>query len=166
MAIASHLGPWLLGTQKNNNGAVSTANAALGYNRNMGVTSAGQTATVTWSDAATSNAFVIPAGSCITAITFYSASGFTVASGSSTLTVFANSTQIGSVTVGITGAAFAGAVTFTTGGASTLANVGTTDVVIKYTVAGTTLSAGSGTLVVEYLIRNSDGTYTPTYNQA
>ena len=162
MAIASHLGPWLLGTQKNNNGAVSTANAALGYNRNMGATTVGQTATVTWSDAATSNAFVIPAGSLITAISFYSASGFTVASGSSTLTVFANSTQIGSVTVGTTGTAFAGAVTFTAAAAGTLANVGTSDVVIKYTVTGTTLSAGSGTLLVEYLVRNSDGTYNPT----
>jgi hypothetical protein len=104
---------------------------------------------------------VVPAGSCITNIAFYSASGFTVASGSSTLTVYANATQIGSVTVGTTGAAFAGTVTLTAAGAATIANVGTSDVVIKYTVAGTTLSNGSGTLLVEYIVRNSDGTAVP-----
>jgi len=161
MGLATHQGPWLLGTVKNNTAAVSTANAQLGLNRNTGATSVGQTATVTWSDAANSSAFVVPAGSCITNIAFYSASGFVVASGSSTLTVYANATQIASVTVGTTGAAFAGTVTLTAAGAATIANVGTSDVVIKYTVAGTTLSSGSGTLLVEYIVRNSDGTAVP-----
>jgi hypothetical protein len=155
MAFASHLGPWLLGTVKNTTGTTA------GLVRNMGATSVGQNATVTWSDAATSTAFWVPAGSLITSVAFYSSTGFTVASGSSTLTVFANSTQIANVTVGTTGAAFAGAVTFTAAGAATLANVGSSDVAIKYTVAGTTLSAGSGTLVVEYLVRNSDGSANP-----
>lgn len=161
MSVASHLGPWLLGTQKNNNGAVSTANAALGYNRNMGATSVGQSCTVTWSDAANSNAFVIPAGAIITNVAFYTA-GITTASGNTTLAVYVNSTQIASGTVSTANAASAGALTFTAAAATTIANVGTTDVVIKYTLNGTTLSNGTGTLLVEYIVRNSDGSYNPT----
>ena len=162
MAIASHLGPWLLGTQK-------TTGVVAGNNvyRNMGASTVGQTATVTWSDAATSTAFYLPAGSLITNIAFYTA-GITTASGNTTLTVFAGSTQIATGTVSTANAAYAGDVAFTAtnGGAAALANVGTSDVAIKYTISGTTLSAGSGTLLVTYIVRNADGTVNPTYNQA
>lgn len=153
MAFASHLGPWLLGTVKNTTG--STA----GTVRNMGATIVAQTATVTYSDAATTTAFWLPAGACVTDIQFFSASGITATS--PTLTVFANSTQIGSVSL-TSATAFAGAVTLTAAAASTLANVGTADVAVKYTVGGTSPSAGTGTLIVSYIMRGSDGAGNPT----
>jgi hypothetical protein len=152
MAFASHLGPWLLGTVKNTTG--STA----GTVRNMGATIVAQTAAVTYSDAATTTAFWLPAGACITAIQFFSASGITATS--PTLTVFSGSTTIGSVSL-TSATAFAGDVTFTAAAASTLANVGTSDVAIKYTVGGTAPSAGTGTLIVAYIMRGSDGAGNP-----
>ncbi len=152
MAFASHLGPWLLGTVKNTTGTTA------GTVRNMGATIVAQTAAVTYSDAATTTAFWLPAGACITAIQFFSASGITATS--PTLTVFAGATQIGSVSL-TSATAFAGAVTFTAAAASTLANVGTSDVAVKYTVGGTSPSAGTGTLVVAYIMRGSDGAGNP-----
>ena len=50
----------------------------------------------------------------------------------------------------------------TAGAAGILSNVGTTDAFVTYTVGGTSLTAGVGTLLVEYIVRNSDGTYAPT----
>ena len=158
MALASHLGPWLLGTVKNTTGTTA------GTVRNMGATSVGQTATVTYSDAASSTAFWIPAGSLITNIAFYTASGITGTT--PTLTVFVGSTAVTGAQSLTSATAFAASIPFLASAASTIANIGTVDLPVKYTVGGTALSAGSGTLVVEYLVRNADGTYVPAYNNA
>ena len=158
MAFASHLGPWLLGTVKNTTGTTA------GTVRNMGATTVGQTATVTYSDAATTTAFWIPAGSLITNIAFYTASGITGTT--PTLTVYVNSTAVTGAQSLTSATAFAASISFLASAASTIANVGSSDVAIKYTVGGTSLSAGSGTLVVEYLVRNPDGTANPASTAA
>ncbi len=153
MGLATHLGPWLLGTVKNTTGTVA------GQVRNVGVTTVGQVATITYSDAATSTAFWIPAGSLITNIALYTAG---ITGTSPTLTVFIGSTTATSAFTLTTGTAFASSMTFATAAAATLANIGTVDLPIKYTFGGTSLSAGTVTLLVEYLVRQADGTYVPT----
>ena len=54
------------------------------------------------------------------------------------------------------------AVAATTGAAALIANVGSTDAIVTYTVGGTSLTTGAGTLVVSYMVNLSDGTYNPT----
>ena len=156
MGFASHLGPWLLGTVKNTTGTTA------GTIRNMGATSVGQTATVTYADAAASTAFVIPAGAIITNIAFYNPVAFVGTT--PTLTVLINGTAVTTTNSITSGTPFNGvlALAQTVGAAALLNNVGTTDATVTYTVGGTALSAGSGTLLVEYIVRNSDGTSAPT----
>lgn len=153
MGLATHLGPWLLGTVKNTTGTTA------GTVRNIGATSVGQSATLTYSDAATSTAFWVPAGSLITNIAIYTAG---ITGTSPTLTVFIGSTTATSAFTLTTLTAFASSMTFATAAATTLANIGTVDLPIKYTFGGTGLSAGTVTLLVEYLVRNADSTYAPT----
>lgn len=154
MGLASHLGPWLLGTVKDTTGTTA------GTIRNMGATIVAQSKAVASTDAAATQAFVIPAGSLITSIQLIQ-SGATFTSGTSgTFTVLLNGTQIGQLAV-TTGTAGVLSITPDTAARAALfANVGTTDAVITYTSA--TLNAGSGVLVAAYIVRNSDGTSAPT----
>lgn len=157
MGLATHLGPWLLGTVKNTTGATA------GLVRNLGSTTVGQNFIVTYSDAASSTAFWIPAGSLITNIAIYTAG---ITGTSPTLTVYVGSTAVTSAFTLTSGTAYASSLTFATAAAATLANIGTVDQPIKYTIGGSALSAGTGTLLVEYLVRNSDGTIAYTSTQA
>ena len=156
MGLATHLGPWLLGTVKNTTGTTA------GTIRNVGATSVGQTASVTSADAATSSAFTIPAGSILTNVTIIQTTKFTGTSGVITLynngTAFAASASIGA------GASGNLALSASSDAQAALwANVGTTDAIITYTMASSgSLSAGAGVLLIEYIVRNSDGTYLPT----
>ena len=50
----------------------------------------------------------------------------------------------------------------TAGAAGILANVGSTDASVTYTIGGTSLSAGAAIIVVSYMVNLSDGTYNPT----
>ena len=99
MGMASHLGPWLLGTVKNTTGT----NPALGQVRNMGATVCVQTATfsvpsgTTASGFTTTNLFTIPAGSVIHAIILDSVAAIS-ATGTNTVTF-----QTGNATTGLTG---------------------------------------------------------------
>ena len=157
MGFATHLGPWLLGTVKNTTGTTA------GTIRNMGATSVGQGATVAYTDAATTQAFVIPAGAIITNVALYQTTTFTSGT-SGTFTVYVNGTSIGALTI-TTGTAGNLAITGSTAAMAALwNNVGSTDAIITYT--GATLSAGAGTLLIEYIVRNSDGSANPTYSQA
>ncbi len=150
MAIATHLGPWLLGTVKNTTGTTA------GTIRNTGATVVNQTKTVAVGDAAATRAFVLPAGSLITGANVY------------TTTVFDAATTI---TMSISGTASSAAVTITTvanhaiapnaAGTPLFANVGTADAIVTYTLGGSATS-GAGTLVINYVVRNSDGTFQPT----
>jgi len=153
MGFASHLGPWLLGTVKNTTGTTA------GTIRNMGATSVGQVAAITSADASATQAFVIPAGAIITNIALYQTTTFTSGT-SGTLTVYVNGTSVGSLAI-TTGTAGNLSISASSAAQSALwANVGSTDAIVTYTPA--TLNAGAGVLLVEYIVRNSDGTANPS----
>lgn len=160
MAFASHLGPWLLGTVKNTTGTVA------GTIRNMGATSVAQTDAVAYNDAATSVAFVIPAGSFITNLALYQTIKFAGTSG--VITIYLNGTAIAASSAITAGAS--GIISFTPSSdaqTALFANVGATDAIITYTVGSSgTFSAGAGSLLCEYVVRNSDGSGNPTSQQA
>jgi hypothetical protein len=159
MGLASHLGPWLLGTVKNTTGTTA------GTIRNMGYTLSVQQASVAYNDAAATQAFVLPAGSLIFEIYLYQ-SGATFTSGTTgSFTVYLNGTSIGTVGSVTTGTAGVLAVSPANAAQTALfTNVGSTDAIITYT--GATLNAGSGILVCTYGVRQSDGTYAYTAQQA
>ena len=160
MGLATHLGPWLLGTVKNTTGTTA------GTIRNIGTTSVGQTDAVLYNDAAASTAFVIPAGSLITNLALYQTTKFAGTSG--VITIYLNGTAIAASSAITAGAS--GIISFTPASDAQTAlfnNVGSTDAIITYTVGSSgTFSAGAGVLLVEYLVRQSDGTYLPTSQTA
>lgn len=149
MGIATHLGPWLLGTTRYTTGTTAAET------RNTGATQVVQVDTVNFDDADNSSAFVLPAGSLITSIRFI------------TTTTFDQATT---VTLSLGGTAITGALTVTSPGvysfvaasteaaAALWANTGATDKFLTYTVAQGTSTAGVGQIVAEYVVRNSDGT--------
>ena len=112
MGLASHLGPWRLGT------VLNTTGTTAGTIRNMGATIVAQTKAITFADSTSTQAFVLPAGALIT-----------------------NMQVI-------------------------VSNVGSTDAIVTYTVGGTSLTTGTGVLVIAYMVRLSDGTYNPTAQTA
>ena len=150
MSIATHLGPWLLGTVK------ETTGTTAGTVRNTGATTVGQSKAIASTDAAATLAYAIPAGSRITEILLYQ-SGATFTSGTSgTLTILLNGVSIAVTTI-TTGTA--GVINIPCNASTTSAalwsNVGTTDALITYTCA--TLNAGSGLLSMDYIVRGADG---------
>lgn len=153
MGLATHLGPWLLGTVRNTTGTTA------GTIRNLGATSVSQTKAVAFGDAAASQAFVLPAGSMITSIQLMQTTTYTSGT-SGTFTVLLNASQIGQLTITTGTAGILSITPDTAARTAVFANVGTTDAIITYT--GATLSAGAGVLVVNYVVRQSDGTYLPT----
>jgi VCBS repeat-containing protein len=80
--------------------------------------------------------------------------------GTITITVKLGSTTIASATL-TSATASAGALTLTAAAFATLANTGTADLFLTYTFAATTLTAGTGSLICAYTVRNSDGAYRP-----
>lgn len=160
MSFASHLGPWLLGTVKNTTGTVA------GTIRNMGATEVAQMDTVVYNDAATTQAVVLPAGSIITGIQIVQTTKFTGTSG--VITLYNNGTAF--AVTGSIGAGSNSNIAFNPSSdaqGALWANVGSTDAIITYTMASSgSLSAGAGVLVIEYIVRNSDGAANPTSQQA
>jgi hypothetical protein len=149
MAIATHLGPWVLGTVKNTTGTTA------GTIRNTGASVVSQTTNVVFSTL-TGNAFVLPAGAIINQVTAV------------TTTVFSAATTL---QLSIGGTAVTNAATITSVGGHSLnasttptgfLNVGTTDAIVTYTLAGTALTTGAATIIIMYTVRNSDGTFQPT----
>lgn len=140
MGMASHLGPWLLGTVKNTTG--STA----GLVRNMGATTVIQQVPVVAGSAVT---LMIPAGALIQNVQAYMTTG---AAGTPNVTV--GGTIIGTLST----AAGLNSLTVTAANVGTMLNVGTTDAILSYTAT----AASAGTLVVSYAVRNSDGSIVPT----
>lgn len=166
MGMASHLGPWLLGTQKNTIGPQTTAGAQAGQIRNMGATCAAQFKnSLSYNDAATTYAFTLPAGALVRSIKLLQTTKFTGTSG--VITIYANGTAFATCAAITAGAS--GVIDFTGTDAQMAlwSNIGSTDVAITYTMASSgSLSAGAGTLVVDYVVRNSDGSIAPTASQA
>jgi len=145
MGFATHLGPWLLGTVKNTTG--STA----GTIRNTGCTVVSQSVDVVYGTL-TGNAVVVPAGSqivdvkVVTSVVFSAATTAKLSIGGVDFTTTGTITNVGSVALGANATTPAGWL-----------NVGATDAIITYTLAGTALTTGAATIVVTYAVRNSDG---------
>ena len=152
MGFATHLGPWLLGTVKNTTGTTA------GTIRNIGATTVVQEANIAY-PATTGTAFVLPAGSLILDVLFFTTTTFTT-SGTCKLTI--GSTDI----TGALNVATIGVATFvpSTAGVPLLLNVGSTDAIVTFTTAyGAT--AGAGTIVIRYVVQGSDGSANPTIFQ-
>jgi hypothetical protein len=159
MGFASHLGPWLLGTNK------YTTGTTAGTIQNMGASIVAQTKTATFADTSATNLAVLPAGACITSVQLIIDS--VVFNGTSPIMTIKNgSTTIGTVTItSATGGQYAMTATTTVADAAKITNVGSTDAIITYTVSGTTVTTGSGTLIIAYIVRGSDGAMYPTSTQ-
>ena len=155
MGFATHLGPWLLGTVKNTTGTTS------GTIRNMGATVVAQTIPVTASTFTnlTGTLGSIPAGSLITGVQIITSTLFNSAT---TLVVTIGGTDTATATT-IT-AAGVYPVTLATTFAGVAANVGSTDALITYTATGTP-ATGVATIVVTYVVLNSNGAANPTSTQ-
>jgi len=179
MGIASHLGPWLLGTVKNTTGTTP------GLLRNMGATVVLQNAAYTTpTGVSTSAAYtgtattvaVLPAGAIIHAIIVDVTTAFVGASGATTLTFttgnattglssnFASGSTMGVVTATSSIAVGRSTVTPNTTNLALFNNVGTTDLIVQLTfaTAGNYTSGGSVNIQVVYAVRNGDGTFNPT----
>jgi hypothetical protein len=157
MGFATHLGPWLLGTVKNTTGTTS------GTIRNMGATVVAQTIPVTFqtfTNSLTGTIGSIPAGSLITDVQIITS---TVFSSATTLKITIGGTDVATAStitsVGVT------SVAISAGFAPTAANTGSTDDLITYTATGTALTTGAATIVIQYVVRNSDGSANPTSTQ-
>lgn len=152
MGMASHLGPWLLGTVKNTTGTTA------GTVRNMGATIVAQTKTVNFNDGTGVAAFALPAGAVITGVQFITTTTFDAAS---TIVVKIGGTAINSATTITTGGPYT--VTITNSQAvGRLVVVGSTDALVTYDLSVGASTAGVGQLVVQYIVRNSDGSITPS----
>lgn len=168
MAVATHLGPWLLGTVKNTLASLTQPNAAAGQIRNVGATTVTQSKTIAYGDTtAQTVAFVVPAGSLLLNCYYIITTAYTTTA--PTLTIFSGGTQISSAITpgtttgaGSTGGGLVGTQDIPLGGngaagAALVANVGTTDALIAFTHANGGGTTGAGTLVLEYVVRNSNG---------
>jgi hypothetical protein len=159
MGFATHLGPWLLGTVKNTTGTTA------GLVRNTGCTVVAQPITVGFADinaSLTATLGAIPAGSLITSVRY------------ATSTVFSAATTL---TVSIAGVAYAASASTITSVGTIVAteqatftpvavNVGSTDALIAATFTkGSTLTTGSVTIIITYVVRDSNGNAAPTASQ-
>jgi len=163
MGLASHLGPWLLGTVKNTTGTTA------GTLRNMGATICAQSIPVAYTDVtAATYAFTLPAGAQILDAQFNTTTAY--ATTTPTYALFVNGTAINTAA---NGSVFTntGIVNLLLGnnsaaGAALCANVGSTDALITFTQANVTATSGAGVLTVRYVVKQSDGTYVPATGQA
>ena len=155
MGFATHLGPWLLGTVKNTTGTTS------GNICNMGATVVAQTIPVTYSTFGTLTGTLgaIPAGSLITGVQIITS---TVFSSATTLKITIGGTDVATAST-ITDVGFIN-VTIASTFAALAANVGSTDALITYTATGTPTS-GAATIVITYVVRDTNGNANPTSTQ-
>jgi hypothetical protein len=179
MGIATHLGPWVLGTVRNTTGTTA------GLIRNTGTTivlqaggyttPAGVSTGAAYTGTATTIA-VLPAGAIIHAIIADVITPFVGASLATTLTFqtgnattglssnFAAATQLGLITATSTIAAGRSTVTPNTTNLAVFDNIGTTDLIVQvvFATAGNYTSGGVANFQVVYAVCNPDNSYTPT----
>ena len=168
MGMASHLGPWLLGTQKSTVGPMTTAGAQAGQVRNMGATHSIQFKTVAYGDTTAQTPLaVLPAGACIQSIAYLTTASYTTTA--PTFAFFVNGTAINTATApsGTTaGTTGRGGFTLGTSNPALVGNIGTTDALVSFTQVNGGGTTGAGILEISYIVRNSDGSITPTSSQA
>jgi hypothetical protein len=152
MALATHLGAWILGTVKNTTGTTA------GTVRNTGATIVAQPFNLSAATVAglTGTLGFLPAGAMVTSVQFL------------TTTLFASATTLKLTIAGVdvnTASTITTANTIVVTNSATFtpvaANVGTTDAAITFTATGTSVT-GAVTVLVAYVVRNSDGTIAPT----
>jgi len=160
VGLATHLGPWLLGTVRNTTGATA------GNIRNLGATVVAQSFDIVPSTFATTTCFAIPAGSLIqqldllksvtttgtTPSVAFNINGQNVVSSVNLINLSDGYTLPDNLTPG----PYTGFINTTTVGLL-LRNVGTTDATFGYTITGT-LTARRVTAILSYIVRNPDGT--------
>ena len=153
MGFATHLGPWLLGTNRYTTGTTAATT------ENMGCTVVSQSAPVVFGTL-TGNLISVPAGAQIVDVKVVTTTVFSAATtavldiGGTAFTTTGTITSVGSVTLGANAT--------TPGG---WLNVGTVDTFISYTLAGTALSTGAATIIVTYAVRGSNGAQNPSGTQ-
>jgi hypothetical protein len=166
MGFATHLGPWLLGTVKNTTGTTA------GTVRNMGATIVAQTYTAPTSVILASPTaqlmFALPAGAKIVrfglevnvALTGATNCGVTIGS-SGTANLYMATVNTGTSAVQTSPATIAAATS------GVYDNIGSTDVLVygTFTAATADATAGTITVIVEYIVRNSDGSANPSATQ-
>jgi hypothetical protein len=151
MGFSTWLGPLRAGTVKD------TTGTTVGYIDNTGVANFSQSAALGLTTAATS--IVIPAGSQIQAINIDVTTTFTTGA---TLAVGDGTTANKYVTAITTPAAGRQSLTLTGAQLTAWNNIGTSDVIITVTMAGTTAVAGAGFITVIYALKDSQGNESPT----
>ena len=161
MAFATHLGPWLLGTVKNTTGTTA------GTIRNTGATAVAQFKAVAYADTTANTLLaVLPAGASIQNIQYLITTAYTTTN--PTLTVYVNGTAItAAITIAspaVTATGIASLAIGTTNPAL-VANVGTTDALVTFTHANGGGTTGAGILSIAYIVKESDGSTSPTPQQ-
>lgn len=158
MGFAAHLGPWRLGTVKNTTGTTA------GSVSNMGCSIVAQTFVFGFADinaALTGTIGALPAGACITSIQINTTVVFSAAT-TLKLTIAGVDVNTASTITTVAPIAVAQSATFLPVGQ----NVGTTDALIQFTATkGATLTTGSATVIIAYVVRASNGAIAPTAQQ-
>ena len=149
MAFSTFTGPVRSGTVRN------TTGTTLGTIDNTGVVVLSQTANL---GLTTSAPFVLPAGSQILNIFIDVTTTFTTGA---TLAVGNSTTAAAYVTAITTPPAGRQALTSTSAQLTAFSNVGTTDMQVLVTMAGTTATAGAGFITIVYVQKTSSGTEVP-----
>mgnify|MGYP003643059936 FL=1 len=149
MAFSTFTGPVRSGTVKN------TTGTTLGTIDNTGVVSLVQSASLAL---ATSVVAVLPAGSQILDILIDVTTTFTT---SSTLAVGDGTTVDKYVTAITTPAAGRQTITFSGAQLTAMSNIGTSDVAVTVTMAGTTAIVGAGLITIRYAQKTSAGAEVP-----
>jgi hypothetical protein len=159
MGLATHFGPWLLGTVKHTTGTTA------GTVRNMGATSVVQTGVTTVADTTAVTLFVLPAGAQILNFTVDITTAYAGSTGNTITIATSTGTTLGTVGSASTTPLSVGRATFTVTNASiaSYVNVGSTDTFITatYACAGTA-SGGAAVVTCHYVVRLSDGLYAPS----
>jgi Tfp pilus assembly protein PilV len=159
MGLATHLGPWLLGTVKNTTGTTA------GTIRNVGATAVAQFKTIAYGDTtANTTLAVIPAGSAIQNIQLNFTTAYTTTN--PTFTFYVNGVAITGTTVvtaPAVGSTGIGTVALGSARPDLVSNVGTTDAVISFTQSNGGGGTGAITASIAYIVRQADGTIAPTY---
>lgn len=149
MAFSTFTGPVRSGTVKN------TTGTTLGTIDNTGVVSLVQSASLALT---TSTPAVLPAGAQILDILIDVTTTFTT---SATLAVGDGTTVDKYVTAITTPAAGRQAITFSGAQLTAMSNIGTSDVAVTVTMAGTTAIVGAGLITIRYAQKTSAGAEAP-----
>ena len=127
-----------------------------------GVNAAGAISTYQVGSPTTADGIVIPAGSMITNFRLFETTAPSAFTGL-VITVAVGGTNVGTITPTTTGGVISISFTATAAVAALLANVGTSDVAVTFTVGTTSGVTGTlaGTFDVSYTPRNNDGSIAP-----